>query len=177
MSSDLAGPAGPAAGPAGPEAPGQQGMSCHEFWALADERRTFSDITHQRSAPSGPCAPLVEPIGALCAIGLRHRGPVRQRSLLRAISLEPCTVCPMAEPWDNLSDVDTARMCGSLLSDLDARIRIVAHARCAAVHELRAGGMSIRRICDELSLSRWTVCHILKTDPQRSMAATPPNTP
>jgi hypothetical protein len=181
-------------GAQGPQGPGQHGQAAHHFWAPWDEPSAPSAPSKGSKGPLGPLGPGQRARrgrrgpyrGAEGAEGSGSKGPKAQRvqglwSLclvrLRAWLLGPCTVCCMAEPWENMTDADAARLCGSMLSDLDARIRAVAHARCEAVHRLRAGGMSVRRICDELSLSRWTVCHILKTEPQRSMAATPPNTP
>jgi predicted transcriptional regulator len=75
-----------------------------------------------------------------------------------------------------MDPTDTAITTSDLLADLTARMSRVAVVRADAVRSMRAEGMSIRRICDVLGLSRWVVCELLKTD-QRSAGATPPNTP
>jgi len=86
------------------------------------------------------------------------------------------TVDFMNEPWDGLDPSNTAIVTSDLLSDLTARMNRVAAVRADAVRSMRAEGMSIRRICDILGLSRWVVCELLRAD-QRSDGATPPNTP
>lgn len=83
----------------------------------------------------------------------------------------------MTEPWDGLDAEEAAVMMGEELVGLDARMQVVASARAAAVKQMRAEGLSVRRICDALGLSRWVVCELLKQRPQRSAGATPPNTP